>query len=46
MRLVYYSLSKDYNLGNIYSIRDEGKIITNAIISLRVGAVLGGATPA
>lgn len=44
MRLVYYSLSGDFNLGNLYSIRDEGKIITNPIMGLRVGAVFGGAT--
>lgn len=43
MRLVYYSLS-DHNLGNLYSTRDEGNIITNPIIGLRVGAVFGGTT--
>lgn len=44
MRLVYYTLSGDFNLGNLYSISDEAKIITNPIIGLRIGAVFGGAS--
>jgi len=43
MRLVYYSLSGDFNLGNLYLVSDNASIITNPIISLSGGAVLGGA---
>ena len=43
IRLVYYSLSGDFNLGNLYLVSDNASIITNPIISLRGGAVLGGA---
>lgn len=43
IRLVYYTLSGDFNLGNLYSISDEGKIITNPIFGLGVGAIFGGA---
>ena len=44
IRLVYYTLSGDFNLGNLYSIGDDASIITSPIICLGVGAVLGGAT--
>jgi len=43
IRLIYYSLSGDFNLGNLYSVADNASIITNPIICLRSGAVLGGA---
>ena len=44
IRLVYYTLSGDFNLGNLYSVSDEGKVMTNPIIGLRVGAIFGGAS--
>nr|WOR85582.1 NADH dehydrogenase subunit 5 [Penaeus indicus] len=44
MRLVYYTLSGDFNLGNLYSVSDEGKIMTNPMIGLSIGAVFGGAS--
>ncbi|NP_038295.1 NADH dehydrogenase subunit 5 (mitochondrion) [Penaeus monodon] len=44
MRLVYYTLSGDFNLGNLYSISDEGKIMTNPMFGLGVGAIFGGAS--
>ena len=44
IRLVYYTLSGSFNLGNLYSISDNSSIITNPIILLRIGAVIGGAS--
>lgn len=41
-RLVYYCLSGDYNLRFIHSVRDEDKIITTPITSLRFGAIIRG----
>nr|YP_009545535.1 NADH dehydrogenase subunit 5 [Penaeus latisulcatus]AYO45613.1 NADH dehydrogenase subunit 5 [Penaeus latisulcatus] len=43
MRLVYYTLSGDFNLGNLYSVSDEGKVMTNPMMGLSVGAIFGGA---
>ena len=43
MRLVYYSLSGDFNLGNLYLVSDNASVMTSPIISLSGGAVLGGA---
>nr|YP_009512601.1 NADH dehydrogenase subunit 5 [Benthonectes filipes]AXJ93166.1 NADH dehydrogenase subunit 5 [Benthonectes filipes] len=43
LRLVYYTLSGDFNLGNLYSVSDNASIMTNPMISLSVGAVFGGA---
>nr|QFK69677.1 NADH dehydrogenase subunit 5 [Parapenaeopsis tenella] len=43
MRLVYYSLSGDFNLGNLYSVGDEAKIMTNPMMGLGCGAIFGGA---
>nr|YP_009545521.1 NADH dehydrogenase subunit 5 [Metapenaeopsis barbata]AYO45599.1 NADH dehydrogenase subunit 5 [Metapenaeopsis barbata] len=43
MRLVYYSLSGDFNLGNLYSVGDEAGVMTGPMMSLGVGAVFGGA---
>ena len=42
-RLIYYTLSGDFNLHTLSSITDESYTITNPIISLRAGAVFGGA---
>ena len=44
LRLVYYTLSGSFNLGNLYSISDDRSIITSPIIFLRIGAVIGGAS--
>jgi len=44
MRLVYYTLSGSFNLGNLYSISDESSIITSPIVFLSVGAIAGGAS--
>ena len=43
IRLVYYTLSGDFNLGNLYSVGDDASIMTSPIICLGVGAVFGGA---
>nr|YP_009512588.1 NADH dehydrogenase subunit 5 [Gennadas parvus]AXJ93155.1 NADH dehydrogenase subunit 5 [Gennadas parvus] len=43
MRLVYYSLSGDFNLGNLYLVSDNASIMTNPMICLSGGAVFGGA---
>lgn len=43
MRLVYYRLSGDFNLGNLYSVGDEAGIITKPIMGLGCGAIFGGA---
>nr|YP_009465610.1 NADH dehydrogenase subunit 5 [Sergia lucens]BBC69446.1 NADH dehydrogenase subunit 5 [Sergia lucens] len=44
MRLVYYTLSGSFNLGNLYSISDESSIMTSPMIFLSVGAIAGGAS--
>nr|YP_009512575.1 NADH dehydrogenase subunit 5 [Hymenopenaeus neptunus]AXJ93142.1 NADH dehydrogenase subunit 5 [Hymenopenaeus neptunus] len=43
MRLVYYTLSGDFNLGNLYSIGDDASVMTSPMMCLGVGAVFGGA---
>nr|YP_009540731.1 NADH dehydrogenase subunit 5 [Pleoticus muelleri]AYQ22924.1 NADH dehydrogenase subunit 5 [Pleoticus muelleri] len=43
MRLVYYSLSGDFNLGNLYCVSDDASVMTNPMVSLGAGAVFGGA---
>lgn len=42
-RLVYYTLSGDFNLIRTNRVRDEDLLITNPIIGLALGAVCGGA---
>lgn len=44
LRLVYYTLSGSFNLGNLYSISDDRSVITSPIIFLRMGAIIGGAS--
>ena len=44
LRLVYYTLSGSFNLGNLYSISDDRSVITSPIILLRIGAIIGGAS--
>lgn len=44
MRLVYYTLSGSFNLGNLYNVSDDSSIITSPIILLSVGAISGGAS--
>nr|YP_009628976.1 NADH dehydrogenase subunit 5 [Metapenaeus joyneri]QBX88878.1 NADH dehydrogenase subunit 5 [Metapenaeus joyneri] len=43
MRLIYYSLSGDFNLGNLYSVGDEAAIMTKPMMGLSCGAIFGGA---
>nr|YP_009511982.1 NADH dehydrogenase subunit 5 [Aristeus virilis]AXI97909.1 NADH dehydrogenase subunit 5 [Aristeus virilis] len=43
MRLVYYTLSGDFNLGNLYSVSDNASVMTSPMMMLGVGAVFGGA---
>lgn len=43
IRLIYYTMSGSFNLGNLYQVHDESSIITNPMIALRVGAIIRGA---
>nr|YP_009511969.1 NADH dehydrogenase subunit 5 [Aristaeomorpha foliacea]AXI97896.1 NADH dehydrogenase subunit 5 [Aristaeomorpha foliacea] len=43
MRLVYYTLSGDFNLGNLYSISDNASIMSSPMMALSMGAIFGGA---
>nr|YP_009130812.1 NADH dehydrogenase subunit 5 [Metapenaeus ensis]AKA27970.1 NADH dehydrogenase subunit 5 [Metapenaeus ensis]QID77071.1 NADH dehydrogenase subunit 5 [Metapenaeus ensis] len=43
MRLIYYSLSGDFNLGNLYSVGDEAVVMTKPMMGLSCGAIFGGA---
>nr|YP_009406908.1 NADH dehydrogenase subunit 5 [Typhlatya taina]ASA39431.1 NADH dehydrogenase subunit 5 [Typhlatya taina] len=42
-RLIYYTVSGDYNLVSLSCISDDDKIMTWPMISLCLGAVMGGA---
>lgn len=42
-RLVYYTISGDFNLHRLYLIRDESHVITTPILFLGAGAIFGGA---
>nr|YP_010713914.1 NADH dehydrogenase subunit 5 [Plesionika izumiae]WDD39134.1 NADH dehydrogenase subunit 5 [Plesionika izumiae] len=42
-RLVYYTLSGDFNLMSTNSVSDEDLLMTNPMIGLALGAVCGGA---
>lgn len=42
-RLVFYTISGSFNLGNLYLVSDESPIMTNPIMGLRVGAIIRGA---
>jgi len=42
-RLIYYTLSGDFNLHSLYIVSDESYIITSPMLFLRGGAVFGGA---
>merc|ERR1711915_144111 len=44
IRLVYYTLSGSFNLGNLYRVSDESSIITSPMIFLSIGAITGGAS--
>lgn len=44
MRLIFYSIRGEYNLGCITNLSDEDSIITNSITGLGLGAILGGAS--
>ena len=41
-RLIYFTLTGDYNYANLNIIREENKIIINSLIVLGVGSVVGG----
>lgn len=43
IRLIFYSIRGEYNLGSINNLSDEDYIITNSIRGLGLGAILGGA---
>nr|YP_006073063.1 NADH dehydrogenase subunit 5 [Acetes chinensis]AEQ36597.1 NADH dehydrogenase subunit 5 [Acetes chinensis] len=43
MRLIYYTMSGSFNLGNLYEVHDESAIMTNPMIALSVGAIVSGA---
>nr|YP_010043560.1 NADH dehydrogenase subunit 5 [Etisus dentatus]QPD06881.1 NADH dehydrogenase subunit 5 [Etisus dentatus] len=42
-RLIYYSLSGDYNLNSLSVVSDEDEIMVNSMSMLGLGAILGGA---
>nr|WRV01093.1 NADH dehydrogenase subunit 5 [Stygiocaris lancifera] len=42
-RLIYYSVSGDYNLAGLSCVSDEDKTMTQPMVSLGLGAVVGGA---
>nr|YP_086835.1 NADH dehydrogenase subunit 5 [Callinectes sapidus]AAR16550.1 NADH dehydrogenase subunit 5 [Callinectes sapidus]QCQ20624.1 NADH dehydrogenase subunit 5 [Callinectes sapidus]QCQ20637.1 NADH dehydrogenase subunit 5 [Callinectes sapidus]QCQ20650.1 NADH dehydrogenase subunit 5 [Callinectes sapidus]QCQ20663.1 NADH dehydrogenase subunit 5 [Callinectes sapidus] len=44
MRLIFYSISGEYNLGCITNLSDEDSIMTNSMTGLGLGAILGGAS--
>lgn len=44
MRLIFYSIRGEYNLGCITNLSDEDSIMTNSITGLGLGAILGGAS--
>nr|YP_009045919.1 NADH dehydrogenase subunit 5 [Myomenippe fornasinii]CDR98402.1 NADH dehydrogenase subunit 5 [Myomenippe fornasinii] len=42
-RLIYYTLSGEFNLSSASSINDEDSLMTNSMIVLGLGGILGGA---
>nr|AEV91679.1 NADH dehydrogenase subunit 5 [Euphausia pacifica] len=42
-RLVFYTLSGDFNLHSLYSITDESYLMTTPMLFLGMGAIFGGA---
>nr|YP_009407064.1 NADH dehydrogenase subunit 5 [Stygiocaris stylifera]ASA39613.1 NADH dehydrogenase subunit 5 [Stygiocaris stylifera] len=42
-RLIYYSVSGDYNLAGLSCVSDEDSTMTQPMVSLGLGAVVGGA---
>nr|YP_010049517.1 NADH dehydrogenase subunit 5 [Mirocaris indica]QPL15852.1 NADH dehydrogenase subunit 5 [Mirocaris indica] len=42
-RLVYYTLSGEFNLGSLVSVSDEGSTMTYPMLGLGLGAIFGGA---
>nr|YP_003204792.1 NADH dehydrogenase subunit 5 [Charybdis japonica]ACJ49890.1 NADH dehydrogenase subunit 5 [Charybdis japonica] len=42
LRLIYYSISGEYNLSSISNLSDEDYTMTNSMCGLGVGAILGG----
>nr|UEV85628.1 NADH dehydrogenase subunit 5 [Thalamita sima] len=43
LRLIYYSISGEYNLSSFSNLSDEDYMMTNSMCGLGVGAILGGA---
>nr|YP_009512549.1 NADH dehydrogenase subunit 5 [Sicyonia japonica]AXJ93103.1 NADH dehydrogenase subunit 5 [Sicyonia parajaponica] len=43
LRLIYYSLSGDFNLGSLFNVGGEAKIMVNPMFGLGLGAIFGGA---
>nr|YP_009400033.1 NADH dehydrogenase subunit 5 [Segonzacia mesatlantica]ARW69931.1 NADH dehydrogenase subunit 5 [Segonzacia mesatlantica] len=43
MRLIFYSLSGEFNLSSLSSIKDEDSIMVNSMLMLGLGAIFGGA---
>nr|YP_008238987.1 NADH dehydrogenase subunit 5 [Palinurellus wieneckii]AGN95858.1 NADH dehydrogenase subunit 5 [Palinurellus wieneckii] len=43
-RLIFYSISGDYNVGSLSSISDSSILMTSPMLVLSIGAVVGGAS--
>nr|YP_010579396.1 NADH dehydrogenase subunit 5 [Thalamita spinicarpa]UEV85641.1 NADH dehydrogenase subunit 5 [Thalamita spinicarpa] len=43
LRLIYYSISGEYNLSSFSNLSDEDYVMTNSMGGLGIGAILGGA---
>nr|YP_010579383.1 NADH dehydrogenase subunit 5 [Thalamita prymna]UEV85615.1 NADH dehydrogenase subunit 5 [Thalamita prymna] len=43
LRLIYYSISGEYNLSSFSNLSDEDYVMTNSMGGLGMGAILGGA---
>nr|YP_009512562.1 NADH dehydrogenase subunit 5 [Sicyonia lancifer]AXJ93116.1 NADH dehydrogenase subunit 5 [Sicyonia lancifer] len=43
LRLIYYSLSGDFNLGSLFNVGGEAKIMVTPMFGLGCGAIFGGA---
>nr|YP_009564005.1 NADH dehydrogenase subunit 5 [Gebiacantha plantae]QAX91355.1 NADH dehydrogenase subunit 5 [Gebiacantha plantae] len=42
LRLIYYSLSGSFNLGGLSMIADNSYVMTNSMLGLSIGAIVGG----
>lgn len=41
-RLVYYSVTGDFNIGRLHTVNDERGLLTNPMVLLRLGAIVAG----